>query len=92
MSSIEERFNELAHTCNVPANIFVLNKAMRLLLLTHEVELDGPRIVLHADMGEGTMGRIFVRKPLTQAFTVEDFWTINSGTRIYDVSVVELPQ
>jgi hypothetical protein len=43
------------------------------------------------DMGDGRMGIIFVPKPLTQAFTVEDFWTINSGTRIYDVTVVLHP-
>jgi hypothetical protein len=89
MPSLEERFNELAYVCNVPANIFVLNEPMRLILLTHEVEWDDPRIALHVDMGEGTRGRIFVPKPLTQAFTVEDFWTTDSGTRIYVVSVVE---
>jgi hypothetical protein len=91
MPSLAELFNELANSCNVPANIFGLNKPMRLLLLTHEVEWDGPRTVLHIDMGEGTMGRIFVPKPLTEAFTVEDFWTTNSGTRIYDISVVLHP-
>jgi hypothetical protein len=78
MSSKEERFNELADACSVAANFFVLKKPMRILLFTHEVQSDGPCTVLHLDMGEGTMGRIFVPKPLAEAFAVEDFWTINS--------------
>jgi hypothetical protein len=91
MSSLKERFNELANACSVPANIFVLDKPMRILLLTHEVQSNGPCPVIHLDMGEGTKGRIFVPKPVAEAFTVEDFWTINSGTRIYNISVVLHP-
>jgi hypothetical protein len=42
-------------------------------------------------MGENTMGRIFVPKPLADVFSVEDFWIINTRTRLYDVSVVLRP-
>jgi hypothetical protein len=42
-------------------------------------------------MGEGTMGRIFVPKPLAESFTVEDIWTTNYGMRIYDITRVLHP-
>jgi hypothetical protein len=62
------KFNEQANACNVPANIFVLNKPRRFLLLTHEVQRDGPRTVLHIDMGKvqcaGFSFRNLSRKPL----------------------------
>jgi hypothetical protein len=87
MSSFETRFNAHALTSYVTPNVFVLNKAMHVLL----VEWDGPRIVLNVDMGEGTMGLIYVPKPLTQSFTLSDFWPINSGANVYDLYVRQHP-
>jgi hypothetical protein len=79
MSLFEVRFNALAMNVYVPPNMFTTDRPIRVLFEGHEPQWDGPRIVLHVDMGVGAMGRIFVPKPIQHAFTLGDLWSMNSG-------------
>jgi hypothetical protein len=87
MASFKVRVNALATNVYVPPNIFTIDRPMRVLMEGHEQHWDGPRIVLHVDMCEGAMGRICVRKPLQNAFTLGDLWTMNSWEVSYSLFV-----
>jgi hypothetical protein len=91
MSALPVRFNALAINEYVPTTLFTIDRPMRILMVGQEAHWNGSHIVLYVDMGEGAMGRIFVPKPLHSAFTLGDFYMMNSGQVTYDLVVRRHP-
>jgi hypothetical protein len=91
MTTLVQKFNNIAATVSVSLEVFQEDKGYPILLASNEITNDSPRFILYIIMGQQSMGRIFMPKEVTSTFSVADIWEINSNTVKYELYVRRMP-
>lgn len=90
MANLVERFNDVASSLSVPANLFKFSEIYPILLATKERTRDGPRLLLCIIVGLKVMGRIYLPTESTSTFTLMDMWVISADRVKYKLCVREM--
>ena len=81
MDSLVARFNQVALTKVVPLETIDMDKKYKVLMVSHDEDRYGSRVVLSLIMGDNTLGRLYMPPEFTNVFTLSDIWKINDRVK-----------
>jgi hypothetical protein len=79
MSCLQDKFNTIAASTYIPADVLIIDKPYPIRFLSYETLDGGPRVILYISLFEQSTARIMLPYSLSPAFSIPDMYLINQN-------------